>query len=632
MVRERVVQKKSFQQSLDDIKDKMKEKRNKRLASALAVSRGLSKLKNKNTATVQPFVLKSVQVNNKALALAVQTEREKVGQAQGVILQLKKERQALIFHLLMLKRTLRDRGAVENAQISPSVERSPPSPPHLINIKPVNVVETHPAEPLEPTFSASTVGTRRKRRSENVRRQSSRFESVGRCVTDVMKPSLCEEKREETVDNRQGEGLSTGLEDIFNEEEVVGQKTCVPDSLNTELMISELPAVQHSTPEPPQRSTRQPKKKATQTAPGPKPERGRKPDRAPLKKPWENPKPRARSKSRDRSQSRARVADRLNSSLGGNDTFDFDCEEAVHLTPFRAGNKAVEKPSPDALIKEEVPPNPDTVETSNGSSEDEQDADDSLYVPKRKSRRGRSPPPRRARSKRRSIQEARKNRGRANTSLKQHHVEIENTEENRTEIEDTGLHLPDALDSGPLLPESPVCAASEYFSQSEPTQEICQAPPSTLAVESPTPVTPGGEAELMMIDCPIFEFSKCPSNLSDQENEMPLVMDRGRRKGGLVVHSFLGLGLGLSDVTNLSPAAYQKPLYTQVTPQASTRKRRCTSTVNYKEPSISSKLRRGDKFTDTRFLRSPIFKQKPTSRRSSIQKMEKYNESFVGCH
>ncbi|KTG41871.1 hypothetical protein cypCar_00007096 [Cyprinus carpio] len=564
MVRERVVQKKSFQQSLDDIKDKMKEKRNKRLASALAASRGLSKLKNKNTATVKPFVLKSVQVNNKALAVALQTEREKVRQAQGVILQLKKERQALIFHLLMLKRTLKDRGPAESAQDHHSAE-PPFTAEAVLGCRRYRQVSLPP-----------TVGTRRKRHSEIERRRSSRFVSG-----TVEKCDILDVRREETIDNRQEVGLNTPLEEVCNEQEELnedqaGQKTGPNCKFNLE--ISELPAVQHSTPEPPQRTTRQPKKKPTQAAPRPKPERGRKPDRAPLKKPWENPKPRARSKSRDRCRSRARVAlppaDRLNSSLGGNDTFDFDCEEAIHLTPFRAGTKAVEKPSPDAPDKEDkVLPSPVAMETNNSLSENEQDADDSPYVPKRRSKRARSPPPRRARSKRRSVQEARENRGKENTSQKQDNVEIQHREKSRPETKEIGLHLSDDLDPGLLLPYSPVCVPPESPSQSEPNQEICL--------------------------------------------------------GGLVVRSFLGLGL--SDMTNLSPAAYQKPMSAQNSPQSSSRKRRCMSTVNYKEPSINSKLRRGDKFTDTRFLRSPIFKQKPTSRRSSLKKMELYNESFVGC-
>ncbi|XP_032018207.1 shugoshin 1 isoform X2 [Hylobates moloch] len=81
--------------------------------------------------------------------------------------------------------------------------------------------------------------------------------------------------------------------------------------------------------------------------------------------------------------------------------------------------------------------------------------------------------------------------------------------------------------------------------------------------------------------------------------------------------------LTLKDITNVSLYPVVKirrrslsPKKNKASPAVALPKRRCTASVNYKEPTLASKLRRGDPFTDLCFLNSPIFKQKKDLRHS----------------
>uniref|UniRef100_A0A3B4FTA3 Shugoshin 1 n=1 Tax=Pundamilia nyererei TaxID=303518 RepID=A0A3B4FTA3_9CICH len=643
MVRERT-QKKSFQQSLEDIKEKMKEKRNKRLASASAPSGGRSRMMNKTSGSTSTHtILMGVQVNNKALAVALQAEKEKVRQANAVILQLKREQQALFLHLLLLKRKLKEQEALQaNASEVRTIcfllnyrrKRTSQNLDHII-CESSPVCNGDPQCEKQVTLP-STVGVRRQRTDKN-RRRSERLQ-------------------EQRILGEEGPvpGFGSWIPSpIRSDSENLSQMQKLEEQEMADPGFAE--ELQHSTPEPvpPKKSRQQVARKQTQqqqlsSKPEPvsrKPERGRKPERAPLKKPWENTKPRTRSKSRDRSATRAKTAppaqgNKLNTSLGFNDTFDFDCEETVHITPFRA--KAEDNQRITPLSEEAQETGQAQAETSpviskhseSSSSSPSSESEDSLYVPHKTRQRPASP------NKTKGITTR---RGRLSSAVRKTENIPPKPEITVFRDEEASPKTTGSEEAAGRLDQSPDFSYSNSPDPVKIEHNYQEAHGEGMENDCLLPVSPLIEAEMMRIDNVL-------SNFGDSSGEAPPLLPhqtpkrlKSCKKRGLGVRP-AGRGLSLCDVTNLSPAAYRKfscggSSDSRCSTPVPIRKRRCTMAVNYKEPSLHAKLRRGDKFTDVQFLRSPIFKQKPGRRsvqnprnsRSEHQPFEKYNESFVGC-
>ncbi|KAL1771622.1 shugoshin-like 1 [Sigmodon hispidus] len=508
MVKERC-QKKSFQDSLEDIKKQMKEKRNKNLAE-------IGKRKSFIVAPCQiptntSSLLKKYQDNNRVLVLALENEKSKVREAQDVILQLRRECFYLAYQLYTVKEKLTSQQSEEtnqNLKECPSeVVSSCDNTIGDLSMKTLQQIALEendwPFQTKEPnpTVPLDTLGND--------------FHSGKVKSTDAVLPKTVSFRRHLKKDFS-NVSCSTALEDCeashwvqqslevrrsgcrdptitLHKLENVEQNVCVwnKNQINLSPRLT-YPGKNAKTKEvilPSKSEQLISKHKCTQK-----------------RRANQRSKSSLRCKGNKSKNKQTLHSTKLDGYVDSSDAYDFNLEECVHLSPFQ------QKMSSGS--SREI--NSSDCEVSASELSASEDESDDLYLPPCKDLQDHT------RESNRPVTRLQPKRGLEYTDEK----DIEKALSTRT---------PSSI--LPLNQESPDCSLKEVT--------------NTLLT-------------------PVVKIRK----------------------------------LSLSPKRNEDSSTVPMP------------KRRCTTITSYKEPTIASKLRRGDPFTDLCFLNSPIFKQKKDKRHS----------------
>lgn len=541
-------QKMSFQENLEAIKERMKEKRNQNLAK---INRSKHALSSKVTSKVlnKSSFTKSIQANNQSLALSLQAEKKKLRVASDIILALKKERQAMMFYILMLKKQLEDQ--VENLRFIPDSVRE------NLSIFEQDLVHSLPncSSPIEPVIHDV---------AKDISLENSRADCNTPAVNLTVVSSL-EDKQPTSVKISSGRRSAYHLRPVSDSNAV----TSFDDEYIERLEL----------PKGVSRRRRTGRKKPCGLGHL---------DTFHISEndseiSWAN---------EEEKFARLRPRKEKQNYLDCSDTYNFDNEECIHLTPFRRKDESIAVGN---------------VDNTKTCSEDE--LDESLYRPPADKRR------------RKSNYNEVKNEGTAalTTSLRSSRASVT---------------LQKRVHKDREMKEEQINVIPNEYEGCKKTEKDVQLHIESGGTPRNISVKPQGMKRFLnsegsrIVECLKPALKKCL--LLEQEGEK--IQDGGMVKG-------FGNRFSLSDVTNCSslPAVNMKKNVVEqtntVSPKAA-HKRRCTILVNYKEPSLHLKLRRGDKYTDTQFLNSPIFKQKKTdgSKRKSGKKrsLSRYDEVFVG--
>ncbi|XP_058039760.1 shugoshin 1 [Ahaetulla prasina] len=598
--------KKSFKDSLEDIKERMKEKRNKKWAS-LGKANQVLPIKSK-IADNSMAQLKNLQANNRALALALEEERSKMREAQDIILCLKKEYQSLKFQNFDLQRKLKLQQEKQHAENGFMVVKKIISKVVQDLLSAANILD-----PLNDISTADFNTIQYNSEHEECASGSLKKPDPLALLKHILAVEVGKEDADEIQDKVEKLYYSDSdlnfCDDIENIASVSPTDTgyqnyfCEdhPDHVNSgsrNISVDEDKQTDYSVPK--NVSTRRHHLKINSL-----------------------------SEVFESNDGIPAISADLSCAKNNNES-----SEEISISQEDKHSVNIDKCESDMQIESDKSESDTQIEKATAFSEQSNFNNTGGFKTKKGKNQKRKLVTTKNVSKTRSNKDKNysKHAGpkqKANTSIRSNDAYDFISEESVHITPFRQNKQNDHVDDKEYTKEREICSGESSVSEEDPDDSLYV--PYSKKSKSNETLNSGTDV------IPLRTKSRSKKTVSEQ-----LINPEGESRNTKTLESHLDESSEalqkhhLNDITNAASTSYQTRMsylaFGTAAKDASYQRCRSTSYVSYKEPSLSGKLRRGDPFTDTSFLNSPIFKERKNIKSKSLNKklLSRYDETFVG--